>query len=632
MMHQAISRSLRREEERVEGSTEINVTLPIDATTEAIIEEDWVDNSSSSSSSSTHGLPANNLVDEKDGAVDNVSIDGMENGIANGNVGDEGRDNSSLDDDDDDDNLNSSTISKPQHEDGAVTASRLKTDDAELSGNDIVQAELTLSNDSNITHLLEADTTIKRPTPLSGTETTPSSSLLSRGMSLFSRGPKQQQQQQQQSNSTGIESDCNSSVVSEMTPDVKSAITVKSNKIVDDDENDDDNILRQNLEEAGLVLLKRLIEFLSECPPASDEVDTYSQSPLMSKKNTKKQQQRGLTLPASAIGWLSTQIYDDDTTTGYTGDCTRVSKQQLQCIARLFKRVTSLRISGEEWPPPMAIPGSKKTAAVAGGLVNTAKKSITTNLLSKFSTDTSVDDDVVDDDASCGTTTTSTDNTHKQNVTSLFQRYYHELKTNPRVNMSFFTNATKVIINGIPPNWVTELDSLTNLEMFQYEKGCIVDINQLFFPLNMEGLERINHIPESTKPFEYMSLTKLRLSNCAMGETAGLRGRRRRRRKRMRSGEETTLPRLPPFSRFPNLVSLNISHNELHKMKTILAGLSSLPLLSSLDLSYNRLSRYVFIYMSCLRILLELIHNRFPVINTTTLIILFFYFIKKKPR
>ena len=74
MMHQAISRSLLRAER--EKSTKINVTLPIDATTEAIIEEDGVDNSSSSSSS-THGLSANNLVDEEDGAVDNVSIDGM---------------------------------------------------------------------------------------------------------------------------------------------------------------------------------------------------------------------------------------------------------------------------------------------------------------------------------------------------------------------------------------------------------------------------------------------------------------------------------------------------------------------------------------------------------------------------
>jgi hypothetical protein len=589
VIHEAISRSVLREEQE-EGSTTNNDPIST-AATESI---------EGNSSSSTHNLSANIVVDnDDDGVFVNDATaeersDRNEHSIANGSVNDEGQISLNATT-----TLNS-TISKPQHEDGTIPASRLKTDEADLS----ISHELQTCRD------LDIDTMMKQPAPPLSTETTPSSSLLSRGMSLFSRGSKQpQQQQQQQSNSTRIESDCNS-VVSEITLDVKSAVTTtakKSNKIVvddDDENNNDDNILRQHLEEAGLVILKRLIEFLSECPPAFDEGTTTTSLSSCSgtKKNTTKKQQqrqRGLTLPASAIGWLSTQIYNTTTTT-YSGDCSRVSKQQLRCIIKLFKRVTSLRISGEEWPPPIAtIPSSKKTVAVAGSLVNTAKKSITTNLLSKFSTDTTVDDDVDvddDDDASCGTTTTTTttDNTSKQNGMSLFQRYYYELKTNPRVNMSFFTNATKVIIDGIPPNWVTGLDTLTNLEMFQYEKGCIVDINQLFFPLNEDGLEKINHIPESTKPFEYMSLTKLRLSNCAMGETAGLRGRRKRRNS---SGEETTLPRIPPFSRFPNLVSLNISHNELHKMKTILAGLSSLPLLSSLDLSYNRLSRYVFIYI-----------------------------------
>jgi hypothetical protein len=615
MIHEAISRSVLREEQE-EGATINNDPLS-SAATESI---------EGKSSSSTHNLSANIVVvvdDDDNGVFVNDAnaeerSDKNEHSIANGSVNDGGQ-NSSLDATTTT-TLNS-TISKPQHEDGTtISASRLKTD----------EADLTISHGLQNCRDLDIDTIMKQPAPPLSTETTSSSSLLSRGISLFSRGSKQQQQQQQQSHSTRNESDCNS-VVSEMTPDVKSAATAakKSNKIVEDDDdenNNDDNILRQNLEEAGLVLLKRLIEFLSECPPAFDEGTTttsLSSSSGKKKNNTKKQQrQRGLTLPASAIGWLSTQIYD--TTTTYSGDCSRVSKQQLRCITKLFKRVTSLRISGEEWPPPMAIPSSKKTVAVAGSLVNTAKKSITTNLLSKFSTDTTVDDDVDvdDDDASCGTTTTTTtDNTSQQNGMSLFQRYYYELKTNPRVNMSFFTNATKVIIDGIPPNWVTELDSLTNLEMFQYEKGCIVDINQLFFPLNDEGLEKINHIPESTKPFEYMSLTKLRLSNCAMGETAGLRGRR----KRNRSGEETTLPRIPPFSRFPNLVSLNISHNELHKMKTILAGLSSLPLLSSLDLSYNRLSRYVFIYIYiCLSIFVRddtsiaCLQNNTTTLNTHT--------------
>ena len=401
-------------------------------------------------------------------------------------------------------------------------------------------------------------------------------SLLNRGMSLFSRGSRHFRPAR-------YEHDANS-VISETTQGVKS--------VSKSDNDDDDDALRRHLEESGLVLLKRLIEFLSECPLASDEgTDDHSLSEQSMTKNPKKRH-RGLTLPASAIGWLSTQIYDSGND-GLTnlGDCYRVPKQQLQCIRILFKRVTSLRISGEAWPPLMSTPGK-----AAGDLVNTAKKSFATNLLSKFHGDPSMAGDGADD-ASYETTTTVL----SQISISPFRRYYHELQSCPRVNMSFFPNATKVVIDGIPPNWVTNLDSLKVLEMFQYEKGCILDINQLFFPsdtidtnprnslglvnrqglsLNEEGSERINDSQESSSPVVFFSLSKLRLSQCAMGETAGLRGRR-------------AVPRLPTFSRFPNLVSLNISHNELFKTKTVLAGLSSLSQLSSLNLSYNRLSRYV---------------------------------------
>ena len=404
-------------------------------------------------------------------------------------------------------------------------------------------------------------------------------SLFNRGMSLFSRGSRQVRPAR-------YENDANS-VISEMTQYVKS---------VSKSDNNDDDALRRHLEESGLVLLKRLIEFLSECPPASDEgTDDHSLSEQSMRKNPKKRH-RGLTLPASAIGWLSTQIYDsgnDGLTT--LGDCYRVPKQQLQCIGMLFKRVTSLRISGEAWPPPMSAPGK-----AAGDLVNSAKKSFATNLLSKFHGDPSMAGDGADD-ASYETTTTVL----SQISISPFRRYYHELQSCPRVNMYFFPNVTKVVIDGIPPNWVTNLDSLKVLEMFQYEKGCILDVNQLFFPsdtidanprnclglvnrqglsLNAKGSERINDSQESSSPVVYFSLSKLRLSHCAMGETTGLRGRR-------------AVPRLPTFSRFPNLISLNISHNELFKTKTVLAGLSSLSKLSSLNLSYNRLSRYVHLLL-----------------------------------
>jgi hypothetical protein len=446
---------------------------------------------------------------------------------------------------------------KPQHKD--ATTLELNTDASDGNTENVQSAStpLSLAYQAEMTPPQTSKSTQFTPSPMAtASETT---SLLTRGMSLFTRGSRQVRP-------TRYENDANS-VISEMSQVVKLA----SNS----DKNDDD-ALRHHLEESGLVLLKRLIEFLSECPPASDE-GTENLSLSMAK--SPKKRHRGLTLPASAIGWLSTQIYDSNND-GLTnlGDCYRVPKQQLRCIELLFKRVTSLRISGEAWPPPMSAPGK-----AAGDIVSKAKKSIATNLLSKFSGDQSSIAGDSADDASCETTST----VPSQIYVSPFRRYYHDLQSSPRVNMSFFPNATKVVIDGIPPNWLTNLDSLKILEMFQLEKGCILDINQLFFPSditennhNEERRDRINGSPESASSVVYSSLSKLRLSHCAIGETAGLRGRR-------------AIPRLPTLSRFPNLVSLNLSHNELFKTKTALAGLSSLPQLSSLNLSYNRLSRYV---------------------------------------
>eukprot|EP00581_Thalassiosira_minuscula_P014765 CAMPEP_0183721460 /NCGR_PEP_ID=MMETSP0737-20130205/13729_1 /TAXON_ID=385413 /ORGANISM="Thalassiosira miniscula, Strain CCMP1093" /LENGTH=1599 /DNA_ID=CAMNT_0025951471 /DNA_START=195 /DNA_END=4994 /DNA_ORIENTATION=+ len=413
----------------------------------------------------------------------------------------------------------------------------------------------------------------------------PDRSLLTRGMSLFARSSKQVRP---------AKNDDANSVISEFSQDLR------SEKSVSRSENNNDDALRKHLEESGLVLLKRLIEFLSECPPAVDE--GKGNSSLAGRKNgnavsKQKKRQRGLTLPASAIGWLSTQIDDSfDVAFGGLGDCYQVPKQQIQCLQMLLKRVTSLRISGEAWPPPHASTNNP---------TNPEKAGISSKILSKFAGDQLPDGDSLDDDSCASGPSISYD---KDISVSPFQRYYHELQYRPNVNMSFFPNATKVVIDGIPPNWVTHLDLLQNLDMFQMEKGCILDVNQIFFPSDIlnknaavdaklhrdlslidEGKENLG---SPTKPKDenhavYPSLSKLRLSNCAMGEGAGLRGR----------AASKSVPRLPTFSRFPNLSSLNLSNNELFKTKTVFAGLSSLPLLSSINLSYNRLSSLDNIFM-----------------------------------
>ena len=467
--------------------------------------------------------------------------------------------------------------------------------------------------------------------PLKESQTDVKTSLLTRGMtSLFGKSPSSKPIRNNARYNN--DNDANS-VISEISaPDAKSIKSAASSSLVSkvDKNNNNDDALRRHLEESGLVLLKRLIEFLSECPPAPDEEQGgLSSSITNNTNNTQKKKQRGLTLPACAIGWISTQL-DNSCNDAFDGlnVCYQIPKQQLECVQMLFKRVTSLRISGEAWPPPH----SSIIGKGGGGDKNTKNKNVnegskkssllTTNLLSKLAggdqSSIGGGDDSLDGDESCGTSPS----TLHEVILTPFQAYYHELQYKPNVDMSYFPNATKVVIDGIPPNWITNLDYLQSLDMFQIEKSCILDVNQLFFPsdindtmddVNQRGMQQRNlsliaenqeavkedadsiddgndDTPNTKTPIVYPSLSKLRLSNCAMGEAAGLRGRRKK------TCAKHNIPRVPTFERFPNLTSLNLSHNELFKTKTVFAGLSSLPLLSSINLSYNRLSWYVRLF------------------------------------
>jgi len=459
-----------------------------------------------------------------------------------------------------------------------------------------------------------SSSTTTQSIPLKSSHVDSKTSLLTKGMSYFGRStntttPKQSSVRYNNKNSD------TQSVMSEISTDVKSTISSAA-KAKQDKE---DIILKQHLKESGLILLKRLIEFLSECPPTIDEGSLVSEwrrkkeskSPTTHQK--KKKRARGLTLPASAIGWLSSQLLDDIDDTDILDD---VPRQQLDCVHMSLRRVTSLRISGEVWPPPH--PSTMKGKSKKN--LDEGKKSLTTNLLSKLAIDTGS----IDDESSCGTGPSTVYDVISPPTLSKFQYYHHEIQYNPNVNMIFFPNVNKLVINGIPPNWISNLDTCKRLDVFQLERGCILDVNLLFFPgdvippvdtsiqedsiprnlslidENMEKKVEATTLQQqsaddddikqqpilSATPFEYKSISKLKLANCAMGETAGLRGIKRRRR-------SNNVPRIPPLARFPNLTSLNLSNNELFKSKTVFAGLSALPLLSSIDLSYNRLSRYV---------------------------------------
>lgn len=426
------------------------------------------------------------------------------------------------------------------------------------------------------------------------------SSLLSRGISMFRASTQVTPTPRR---TRGMDND-NISVVSDITRGDNSPSAKKY----------DDGTLKRHLEESGLLLLKRLIEFLSECPPAPDEDSPIVPSRGRSPASNQNRKQRGLTLPASGIGWISNQIVRFDSKDSSepnvdafenTEDGYFVPKHQLQCVQFLMRRVVSVRISGEPWPPQAA--ATKKAATASANRVNQA--GFSSRILSKFASDQSTVGESVDEE-SCGT---SINDEQEKNLTP-FQRYYRELQSKPFINMEIVPNATRVVIDGIPPNWVMNLDSLKNLEMFQMEKGCLLDANELFFPSDFapqfsgriegddakESHHSKTHTDETNEQqsFVYSSLSKLRLSNCAIGEMSGLRGRSKRMVRQYQSTPHRP-KRIPPLSRFPNLVSLNLSHNEIFRTKSAFAGLSSSPMLSSINLSYNRLSRLddVFMYI-----------------------------------
>ena len=425
------------------------------------------------------------------------------------------------------------------------------------------------------------------------------SSLLSRGISMF-RTSKQLTPTSRRTR--GIDND-NSSIVSDIT---RGDTSPKVNKF-------DDGTLKNHLEESGLLLLKRLIEFLSECPPAPDEDALIVPSRGRSPANIQRKKHRGLTLPATAIGWISHQVARfesidnsesnigafEDTEDGYF-----VPQHQLQCVQFLMRRVVSVRISGEPWPSQAA---TKKAASNN----HASQSGFSSRILSKFASDQSTAGESVEED-SCGTSI----HDDREKYLSSFQRYYRELQSKPNINMELFPNATKVVVHGIPPNWVINLDSLKNMDMFQMEKGCLLDINLLFFPSDIPNARLDRNLSlideeatnkgwhdksdtsdkEEQQPFVYSSLSKLRLSTCAIGEMSGLRGRSRRSARQYQATSSRP-KRIPPFSRFPNLVSLNLSHNEIFTTKSAFAGLSSLPMLTSINLSYNRLSKLDDVFM-----------------------------------
>jgi hypothetical protein len=311
--------------------------------------------------------------------------------------------------------------------------------------------------------------------------------------------------------------------------------------------------LAKRLDNASHLLVDRLFSYLSNIP--TDE--------------SQRIHQNGLTLPASAIGWLSTQMYprsneadpllETQSEAAWMGASMR---DRLALLKYLLPRATHLRVTSEEWPPPF-------------------RKNTASNRSTDF---TGRDVDLSNISVHSGVTMETSFNVATTPSIQSFLLFYNQIQNKPRVDLQVFPNLAVLFLDRIPAEWVVNLVSLHDkLKLIRTERGCIFDMTRFLF-----GDDEDDDDPLSPKSQVLTKLTYMKINYAALGEMSGLRrGNRRQESDDLTANTRITRP--PPLSRLPNLVSLSLAHNEIRTVKTALAGLASLSNLSRLDLAYNQI-------------------------------------------
>ena len=311
--------------------------------------------------------------------------------------------------------------------------------------------------------------------------------------------------------------------------------------------------LARRLEHHSLLLIERLFEYLSRIKP-----DTNSS--------------QGLTLPASAIGWLASQLYptyrDEGGTHGRQKDTAWMGasmRDRLSLLKYLLPRATHLRITAEKWPPPVS-----RTRKNAGPDSITSLEG----------------NDILFSDMSVHSALTIETSVAAPPSLQAFLLYYHSLQNHPRVDLRVFSNLTVLFLDRVPPEWITNMSA--GLQLLRVDRSGIFDLTRfLFTPTSC------NHDSEEAHPAPFKMLTHLKLSHCAIGELSGLRGKRFLTPRNQQNSDPLTIEHLstpPPLSKLTNLVCVCLSHNELRTVRSAFAGFSSLTMLSRVDLSFNFLT------------------------------------------
>lgn len=317
--------------------------------------------------------------------------------------------------------------------------------------------------------------------------------------------------------------------------------------------------------------------------------------------------QKGISLPASAIGWLASYLYPDHEDKVYheqwerNEDCDllpnaspapRLQNKLSLLKVLLAKHITHLRITGASWPDHQ----NEKRGRSGSGFTPRKRGKMLLNFdaMSTYS----------------------------------FLSFYRHLQNHPRVDLKLFPNLSYLQVDGVPPEWLQNMQetnhSLTRLTI---QRGCIMNVSALFerkdelplpqyenhssriifgqrlfegvllspSPIKKQGdHEECQQILENSSSL-FPQLEHLNLSQCGIGELSGMIKQKKRDLSAVGNqvdGDHTNRCH-GALSRLVGLKTIDLSRNELVYAQSALAGLGELPKLSAINLSHNKFHRYV---------------------------------------
>mmetsp|Transcript_24741 Transcript_24741/g.69469 ORF Transcript_24741/g.69469 Transcript_24741/m.69469 type:complete len:1659 (-) Transcript_24741:174-5150(-) len=396
---------------------------------------------------------------------------------------------------------------------------------------------------------------------------------------------------------------------------------------------------------ASEMLLERLFRYLSQLPEEDmdDSMDDISDSDSdrlrashFSPSRPSPSVANGITLPASAVAWLSSQLYppepllrrestiesdeneiesnadDDDEHDGvmivpeenhqqrqsHHQHGRQVSplwmgihmRDRLALLKFLLPRATHVRIAGNmAWPPPLD-DATLKQHIRRQRQIRQRQEQRQNRQNAMIGQDLNCSHISVNSALTMESQSFMGQNGSPSHIPSLqaVQDYFYQLQHQPMIDLRLFPKLQVLVLEQIPANWIRNLSSISpTLHVIRMDKGCIYDLNHMLCGSNDE---------QAYGDTIYPHVTHMKLSKCDINAMSGMRSDITFRSTNANAQRQRR--RLPPLARFPNLQVLSLSHNHLSDEKDALTGLAQCTYLQRFDLSYNNLTSLPKIHMN----------------------------------